>query len=102
MEASFQPPVSEGHFWCLVLHFVGSGEPTAVIGTLDGHITEDRSGEELLRSAQARSTFRWLTCPCASAITQFESFVSWGITAGLLFPGLDGACEELRARFFGF
>jgi hypothetical protein len=25
-----------------------------------------------------------------------------GITAGSLFPGLDGACEELRERFFGF
>lgn len=24
-----------------------------------------------------------------------------GITAGSLFPGLDGACEELRGRFFG-
>ena len=23
-----------------------------------------------------------------------------GITAGSLFPGLDGACEELRGRFF--
>jgi hypothetical protein len=25
-----------------------------------------------------------------------------GITAGSLFPGLDGACEGLRARFFGY
>jgi hypothetical protein len=25
-----------------------------------------------------------------------------GITGGSLFPGLDGACEELRARFFGY
>jgi len=25
-----------------------------------------------------------------------------GITAGSLFPGLDGACEELRERFFEF
>jgi hypothetical protein len=25
---------------------------------------------------------------------------SMGITAGSLFPGLDGACEELRERFF--
>jgi hypothetical protein len=23
-----------------------------------------------------------------------------GITAGSLFPGLDGACEELKERFF--
>jgi hypothetical protein len=23
-----------------------------------------------------------------------------GITAGSMFPGLDGACEELRERFF--
>jgi hypothetical protein len=23
-----------------------------------------------------------------------------GIAAGLLFPGLDGACEELRERYF--
>ena len=26
---------------------------------------------------------------------------SMGVTAGSLFPGLDGACEELRERFFG-
>ncbi len=25
-----------------------------------------------------------------------------GITPGTLFPGLDGACSELRERFFGF
>jgi hypothetical protein len=25
-----------------------------------------------------------------------------GITQGSLFPGLDGACEDLRQRFFGF
>jgi hypothetical protein len=25
-----------------------------------------------------------------------------GVTAGSLFPGLDGACEELRERFFSF
>jgi hypothetical protein len=24
-----------------------------------------------------------------------------GITAGSLFPGLDGACDQLRGRFFG-
>jgi hypothetical protein len=23
-----------------------------------------------------------------------------GVTAGSLFPGLDGGCEELKARFF--
>lgn len=25
-----------------------------------------------------------------------------GITSGSLFPGLDGACEELKARYFGY
>jgi hypothetical protein len=25
-----------------------------------------------------------------------------GITAGSLFPGIDGACEELRERFFPY
>ena len=25
---------------------------------------------------------------------------SMGITAGSLFPGLDGTCEELKERFF--
>jgi hypothetical protein len=53
MESPFLPPVSADVFWCLVfdvcpcpfpatcsmigpVHFVGSGEPTAVIGILDG------------------------------------------------------------------
>jgi hypothetical protein len=31
-----------------------------------------------------------------------EELSSMGITAGSLFPGLDGACEELRERFFDF
>lgn len=31
-----------------------------------------------------------------------EELSMMGITAGSLFPGLDGACEELKGRFFGY
>src|SRR5207253_5065146 len=31
----------------------------------------------------------------------FEELSLMGITAGSLFPGIDGACEQLRDRFFG-
>jgi hypothetical protein len=31
-----------------------------------------------------------------------ESLEWMGVTAGSLFPGVDGACEDLRARHFGY
>lgn len=31
-----------------------------------------------------------------------EELAQMGITAGSMFPGLDGACQELKARFFGY
>jgi len=38
--------------------------------------------------------------PFAERRKVMEELSAMGITAGSLFPGLDGACEELRGRFF--
>ncbi len=38
--------------------------------------------------------------PIAERRTVMQELSIMGITAGSLFPGLDGACEELRGRFF--
>jgi len=38
--------------------------------------------------------------PFASRRKVMQELSAMGITAGSLFPGLDGACEELRGRFF--
>jgi hypothetical protein len=39
--------------------------------------------------------------PFSERRTVMRELSMMGITAGSLFPGLDGACEELRGRFFG-
>lgn len=38
--------------------------------------------------------------PCSERDIAMQELRLMGITAGSLFPGLDGACEELRERFF--
>jgi hypothetical protein len=40
--------------------------------------------------------------PYAERESVLQELGMMGITAGSLFPGLDGACEELRPRFFGY
>jgi hypothetical protein len=38
--------------------------------------------------------------PISERPTVMRELSLMGVTAGSLFPGLDGACEELRERFF--
>lgn len=38
--------------------------------------------------------------PARERNTVMRELSVMGITAGSLFPGLDGACEELKERFF--
>ena len=54
---------------------------------------------ELERAVSYLQVFDLLYSERESVLREFGMM---GITAGSVFPGLDGACAELRARFFGF
>jgi hypothetical protein len=54
---------------------------------------ETQRGTTYLRAIDLPVTERWLV---------MHELALMGINAGSLFPGLDGACEQLRERFFGF
>ena len=43
---------------------------------------------------------RAIDLPFSDRRKVMEELSLMGITAGSLFPGLDGACEELRGRYF--
>jgi len=47
-----------------------------------------------------RHTFAVIDLPVKERTLVMNELGYMGITAGSLFPGLDGACEELRERFF--
>ncbi|WP_158914256.1 FRG domain-containing protein [Caulobacter sp. S45] len=40
--------------------------------------------------------------PITERVTVMQDLSMMGITAGALMPGLDGTCEELKSRLFGF
>jgi len=49
-----------------------------------------------------RSYLRCVDLPFAERHTVLSELALMGITAASLFPGLDGACEEVKARNFGY
>jgi hypothetical protein len=60
--------------------------------------------EEYLTYKESRSKKQYLRAidlPASERKLVMEELSLMGITAGSLFPGIDGACEQLRDRFFG-
>jgi hypothetical protein len=51
---------------------------------------------------QGKVYLRVIDLPLAERDHVMRELRIMGITSGSLFPGLDGACHELRDRFFGF
>jgi hypothetical protein len=47
-----------------------------------------------------KTYLRVIDLPVGERMLVMNELAYMGITAGSLFPGLDGACEELRERFF--
>jgi hypothetical protein len=47
-----------------------------------------------------RSYLQIIDLPAKERPAVMRELSTMGITSGSLFPGLDGACEELRERFF--
>lgn len=59
--------------------------------------------ESYIRSREVENSKKYLEVidlPRSERRTVMQELSLMGITAGSLFPGLDGACEELRGRFF--
>lgn len=60
--------------------------------------------EVYLQTQEARAKRQYLRVidlPASERNSVMQELSLMGITAGSLFPGIDGACEELRYRFFG-
>jgi hypothetical protein len=60
--------------------------------------------ETYLKHQEQRSKKQYLHAidlPASERKLIMEELSLMGITAGSLFPGIDGACEQLRDRFFG-
>lgn len=66
-------------------------------------VTNIEDVESYIREREVESGHRYLEVvdlPQSERRTVMQELSLMGITAGSLFPGLDGACEELRGRFF--
>ena len=53
------------------------------------------------KETSGKQYLRVIDLPIKERRLVMRELSTMGITAGSLFPGLDGACEELRERFFG-
>ena len=53
-------------------------------------------------AAAKRQFFQVIDLPLSERDLVIRELTLMGVTAGSLFPGLDGTCEELRERFFSF
>jgi hypothetical protein len=59
--------------------------------------------ESYIRYCESQTGDKYLTIidlPATERADVMRELRMMGITAGSLFPGLDGACEELRERYF--
>lgn len=55
-----------------------------------------------MREEERKCKYLWaVDIPLSERNRVIEELSYMGITAGSMFPGLDGACEELREKFFG-
>ncbi len=62
---------------------------------------DDIEGYLLAKQAETEDEYiRAIDLPFSERRKVMEELSLMGITAGSLFPGLDGACEELRGRYF--
>ncbi|MDB5529504.1 MAG: hypothetical protein JWR51_2607 [Devosia sp.] len=60
--------------------------------------------ETYIQSCEALSSTVYLRAfdlPYGDRENALKDLAMMGITQGALFPGLDGACEDLKERFFG-
>jgi hypothetical protein len=56
----------------------------------------------LSKETAAKKYLQVVDLPLNERDAVMRELAMMGVTAGSLFPGLDGACEELKERFFRF
>lgn len=55
---------------------------------------------KFIENTRQRQYINAIDIPVKERETVMKELALMGITAGSLYPGLDGACEELRERLF--
>ena len=88
-----------------IAEFLGIGNERMVPQQSLSTITNVDDIESYIRTREEEKQTTYLTVidlPRGEREKVLKELSVMGITAGSLFPGLDGACEELRHRFFGF
>jgi hypothetical protein len=56
--------------------------------------------DEIAKNRQRKPYLTAIDLPLSQRSTVFADLAHMGVTAGSLFPGLDGTCEELKERHF--
>ncbi|MFA5293403.1 MAG: FRG domain-containing protein [Phycisphaerae bacterium] len=64
------------------------------------NIDDIESYIQLIEKEKGKSYLKVIDLPVTERTKVMRELSFMGITAGSLFPGLDGACEELKERFF--
>ncbi|HEX4198047.1 MAG TPA: FRG domain-containing protein [Caulobacteraceae bacterium] len=88
-----------------VSEFLGIGNERMTPQQALSTITNVDDIEAYIQEREQERSVTYLTAidlPRSERVKALQELSVMGITAGSLFPGLDGACEELRGRFFGF
>ncbi len=104
-EAQFEPvaAIAYGRPHFSMLEPLSIENPRALPQQSVSSITNLDDIETFIQESEAKSNKQFLFAidlPFSSRRKVMQELSTMGITAGSLFPGLDGACEELRGRFF--
>jgi hypothetical protein len=92
-----------GFLHMTVLEPLATNNPRALPQQSLSTVTNIDDLEQYIRGFEARYTRTYLTAidmPASERRTVMQELALMGITAGSLFPGIDGACLQLKERFF--
>ena len=104
-ESDFEsiPSIAFARMHFSLIQALGIENPRAIPQQSISSITNFDDIESYIRRRETESGKRYLWAidlPFGERRKVMEELSFMGITAGSLFPGLEGACEELRGRFF--
>jgi FRG domain len=92
-----------GFLHMTLLEPLATNNPRALPQQSISTVTNIDDIEQYVRDAEARSKKRYLRAidiPASERRSVMQDLALMGITAGSLFPGIDGACLQLKERFF--
>ncbi len=88
-----------------IAEYLGIGNERMIPQQALSTITNIEDIESYIKSKEKENSKSYLTVidlPRSERVKVLTELSMMGITSGSLFPGLDGSCAELRAKFFGF